>query len=287
MANELAVRYEVDGQEITLNPNVVLNYLIDDQNMANISQKEMARIIMTLKARNLNPFTGDVFIQPRKNKDGTVSCSMVTTKDFFTRRAESNPRYRGKKAGVTILSRDGRPVKRSGSAVYAELGEKLIGGWCEVYIEGHDEPEYAEVAISEYNQGYALWKTKPATMIRKVAVSQALREAFPSDFNGLYEPEEMGVDVSSDSNGSSNEPCEEDPLSDYWEACNDAKDLGITVDDPSDKMAGLFGWVRARFGKEPEQMDGKETAAAITHVRKIISDRKSLMEPTVVEVEGF
>ena len=34
-------------------------------------------------------------------------------------------------------------------------------------------------------------KQSPATMIEKVAVSQALRNAFPKDFEGLYTPEEM------------------------------------------------------------------------------------------------
>ncbi len=196
MANELSVAYEVDGTEITLSPAVVLSYLVDDQTMSQISNKEMAKVIMTCKARRLNPFTGDVFIQPRNDKKtGETRCSLVTSKDFFQRRANANPRYRGKAAGITVLSRDGRPVKRKGSAVYAELGEKLLGGWCEVHVEGRDEPEYAEVSLEEYSQGFALWKSKPATMIRKVAVSQALREAFPDEFNGLYEPEEMGVDT--------------------------------------------------------------------------------------------
>lgn len=193
MSNELAVKYEVDGEEISLNPAIVLNYLIDDVTMGNVSNKEMAKVIMTCKARKLNPFTGDVIVQPHRNKDGSVSCSLVTTKDFFTRRASSNPKFKGKNAGITVISHDGRPVKRKGSAVYKELGETLAGGWCEVFIDGHEVPEYSEVSLSEYNQGYALWRTKPATMIRKVAVSQALREAFPDDFNGLYEPEEMGV----------------------------------------------------------------------------------------------
>ena len=38
------------------------------------------------------------------------------------------------------------------------------------------------------------WKSKPATMIRKVALVQALREAFPDDFSGMYAGEEMGID---------------------------------------------------------------------------------------------
>ena len=35
----------------------------------------------------------------------------------------------------------------------------------------------------------------PATMIRKVALVQALREAFPSELSGMYDQSEMGVDV--------------------------------------------------------------------------------------------
>ena len=40
------------------------------------------------------------------------------------------------------------------------------------------------------------WKEMPATMIRKVALVQALREAMPQEFQGMYSPEEMPIDVS-------------------------------------------------------------------------------------------
>lgn len=293
MSNELAVQYKVDGEEITLNPGVVLNYLIDDKNMSNISNKEMARVIMTMKARNLNPFTGDVVIQPRKNKDGSVSCSMVTTKDFFTRRAEANPRYRGKKAGICVISHDGRPVKRQGSAVYHDLGERLIGGWCEVYIEGRDEPEYSEVSLSEYNEGYALWKTKPATMIRKVAVSQALREAFPNDFNGLYEPEEMGYETESKAKDeyleSISNAKDHELIDVLLDVLGEASELGILVDDPKNERNGLTGYIRCHFGKEPVELNENEATEAIDYINKIIGDKRILNQdsPEVVKVEDF
>ena len=35
------------------------------------------------------------------------------------------------------------------------------------------------------------WSGKPATMIRKVAVAQILKEAFPDENAGLYVPEEI------------------------------------------------------------------------------------------------
>lgn len=196
MTNELAVTYEADGSEVNLDPSVVLKYLIDPKQEVMISNKEMAKIIMTCAARKLNPYTGDVVITPFTGRDRVTTCSLIVTKDFFARRAANNPHYRGKEAGVCILSADGRPVKRAGSCVYKDLSEKLIGGWCRVFVEGR-EPEYVEVSLDEYNQHRNLWNTKPGTMIRKVAVSQALREAFPDDFNGLYEPEEMGIEENS------------------------------------------------------------------------------------------
>ena len=38
------------------------------------------------------------------------------------------------------------------------------------------------------------WSKKPATMIRKVAAVQALGEAFPQSFAGMYVAEEMGAE---------------------------------------------------------------------------------------------
>ena len=48
-----------------------------------------------------------------------------------------------------------------------------------------------EVALSEYDQGNAMWEAKPATMIRKVAKAQALRELYPGCFKNTYVSEEL------------------------------------------------------------------------------------------------
>ena len=40
------------------------------------------------------------------------------------------------------------------------------------------------------------WSGKPATMIRKVAKMQALREAFPEDLQGMYAAEEVDSGIS-------------------------------------------------------------------------------------------
>lgn len=193
MAN-LAKSYKAsDGQEITLTPAYVAQLVLGG-NVQNVPESEYARVIMTCAARGLNPLAGDVAVQPRWDKNrGCNILSVVPTKDYFQRRAAQHPDYMGKEDGVIVLSRDGRLVRREGCGVYEELGEKLLGGWCRVHVRGREVPEYKEVSLREYDQHMALWKSKPATMIVKVAKSHALREAFPNEFQGLYEPEEMGI----------------------------------------------------------------------------------------------
>ena len=81
-------------------------------------------------------------------------------------------------------------------------GETIIGGWAEVYRKDRSHSTRAEVSFEEYaarkKDGTlnSQWSKKPATMIRKVALVQALREAFPKTFGGMYSAEETGVDDS-------------------------------------------------------------------------------------------
>jgi hypothetical protein len=46
------------------------------------------------------------------------------------------------------------------------------------------------VDFKEYVQSFGVWKTKPATMIKKVAEAQGLRGAFQELFAGTYEESE-------------------------------------------------------------------------------------------------
>ena len=56
---------------------------------------------------------------------------------------------------------------------------------------GNTETTYMEVTLDEYSTGKSNWTAKPATMVRKVAVSQAFRAAFPNEYEGLYTEDEM------------------------------------------------------------------------------------------------
>lgn len=158
---------------------------VKDRLCPGIDDKELALVMGLCQAQHLNPFTRDVYII----KYGSAPASIVTGKEVFTKRAASNPDYEGMDAGVTVL-RDGVIERREGSAVFKAAGEQLVGGWARVYVKGR-RPQFEEVTLDEYSTGKSGWAKMPATMIRKVALVHALREAFPDDFQGLYCQEEM------------------------------------------------------------------------------------------------
>ncbi len=237
MTEALTRVYEADGQEIRLSPATITRYVLGGNQQ--VPEPEMAKAIMTCAARKLNPFAGDVHILPHwDSASGTTKLSVCPSIDFYQRRAMANPRFRGMKDGVTVIA-NGVMLKKQGCAVYEDLGEKLIGGWAAVYIDGYVDPVCCEVSMAEYDQHRALWKSKPATMINKVAKSQALRKAFPDEFTGLYEPSEMGLEETSTSvttmeppmecEATYEEPVEEDKRPAMWAEVADLKKAAISM----------------------------------------------------------
>jgi hypothetical protein len=104
------------------------------------------------------------------------------------KRAENDPLYDGFKAGL-ILGRDGEVVETEGSFMLKT--DTLLGGWCDVYRKDRKFPISAKVNLEEYHKSQATWNSMPKTMIRKVAIVQALREAFPTKLESLYTEEEI------------------------------------------------------------------------------------------------
>lgn len=155
-----------------------------------VTDKEIVLFMEMCAARGINPWEKEAYLIKYSAK---APASMVVAKDYFTKRAEANGESDGWEAGITI-EKDGEIQHIEGSAHYSGT---LIGGWARVYKKNRRVPYYAEVTMSEYQQkGFdgkpkANWLSMPATMIRKVALVQALREAFPAEFGGLYSAEEM------------------------------------------------------------------------------------------------
>lgn len=185
---------QTDTGEIKLSSAIVKNYLVAGG--GNITDQEVKLFIALCSAQKLNPFIKEAHLI----KYGTNPATMVVSKDVYQKRADKHPDYRGKKAGIIVLNQKGEIDYRVGTFYIPDV-ETLVGGWCEVYRKDR-EPERVEVSLNEYigrkkdGTVNSQWSGKPATMIRKVAVAQCLREAFSTEFQGLYIPEEMNVDES-------------------------------------------------------------------------------------------
>lgn len=185
--NALMTTFEANGNTVELDADTVRNYLTNGNGKA--TDQEVAMFINLCKYQGLNPFLREAYLIKYDDK---APASTVVGKDAFTRRAAQIPECKGWSAGVAVVTQKNEYQEREGTIVLP--GEKLVGGWCTVGREGWQNPFKATVNLSEYNTGKSMWAKMPATMIRKVAIVQALREAFPDKFQGMYDQSEMGAD---------------------------------------------------------------------------------------------
>ena len=188
------VEYKCGEETVKLSHSIVRNYLVNGN--GNVTDQEVVMFLNLCRFQHLNPFLREAYLIKFGNQPATI----VTGKDAITKRAMRNPKFAGQQAGVVIFHPDSGELEyRPGSLVIP--GEQLVGGWAKVYVKGYDIPIEAVVSYEEYvgttKDGVvnSQWSKKPATMIRKVALVQALREAFPEDLGGLYASEEMNIDL--------------------------------------------------------------------------------------------
>jgi len=162
----------------------ILNYLCP-----NATPKEAYIAVQVCKDRKLDPWDGSVhFI-----KYGNAPLTIVAGKEHFTKKAEANPQFDGFQAGIVVKTDAG--YEELEGTFYMD-GE-LVGGWAKVWRKDRKEPFVQKVRLSAFNTGKALWQKMPEVMVRKCALVQALREAFPGDLGGVYDSSEMGqaIDV--------------------------------------------------------------------------------------------
>ena len=280
MASEI-VKVETDTGTVELSGDVIRRTLCDNQN---VTDREVELFIGLCKAQRLNPFVKEAHIV----KYGDGPATMVVGKDVFTKRAQRNPRFKGLQAGLTFASH-GKLGRREGSMLLP--GEQVIGGWCTVYVDGYKEPMYDEVSFDEYagrkrdGSLNSQWASKPGTMIRKVAVVHALREAFPDDLGGLYDAVEMGVacdaqevaceveDVPDDP-----EPAE-DPRKALWEDVAALKRAALELGTSEE---GITSWMQANIrrddggAKPPNEYSPEDVARLRSFLEDNIADHEQM-----------
>ena len=172
--SKMEVSYlDLNDNEINLSPETVKKYIAPN---ANITNQEMAMFLKLCQHQRLNPFLREVYLI----KYGSAPASMVTGKETFLKRAKRDARYQGHKCTI-----EGKVPDMTATA--------------EVYVKDYQTPITCTVWYEEYvglkkdGTPTGMWASKPRTMLQKVALVQALREAFPDTFGGLYSQEEINT----------------------------------------------------------------------------------------------
>ncbi len=184
--------YESNGEKVKLSPAMVKRYLVSGG--GNVTDEEIMMFISMCRFQHLNPFLREAYLIKYGE---TQPATMVVGKDVFMKRARRHPEFTGLQAGIIVTDVESGVTDYREGTFYEKDIENLVGGWAKVFIRGYEVPFYASVPLDEYigrkknGEVNGQWASKPATMIRKVALAQALKEAFPEESAGLYAPEEI------------------------------------------------------------------------------------------------
>jgi len=146
---------------------------------------EVRMFLAICQQSGLNPFTKEVYGIKYSAKD---KIQIITSKDAFVKRAHAHPKFKGMVAGLIVL-REGKVEELVGSFMLPD--DILMGGWARVHLKDMEVPFEDKVSLDEYNKGRGTWNTLQKTMIRKVALVHALREAFPDYFSKVFDEAEM------------------------------------------------------------------------------------------------
>lgn len=176
------VVFEANGEEIKLTGHTVANYLT--RGNGQVTEQEIVMFINLCKFQKLNPFLNEAYLI----KFGQSPAQIVVSKEAFMKRAESHPQYAGQSAGI-IVERNGELVEIEGAVKASK--DILIGGWATIYRKDRERPTVVKISLEEFGKSQATWKDMPQNMIRKSAIVNALREAFPEHVGAMYSEDEV------------------------------------------------------------------------------------------------
>ena len=150
---------------------------------------EIVMFLKTCQSFALNPWVHEAYLV--KYKEGEPAAIIIAA-EAYLKASETCSEFDGLEAGIILRDSTGKLEFREGAFVADGEEKNLAGGYARVYRKDRQRPFYTAVNIKEC-QKYTkegkptrFWREMPATMVRKVALSRALREAFPTRLGGIY-----------------------------------------------------------------------------------------------------
>lgn len=152
-------------------PKQVTDEVIGDY-LSNLGNKLTAyhrkQFINICKQFNLSPFAREIYGIPYGD-----NFNIIVGYEVYLKRAETSGQLAGWRA-------------------WTEGEGQNIKGCVEISRKDWEKPFYHEVYLEEYDQKNSMWKSKPRTMIKKVAIAQGFRMAFPVELGGIpYTADEL------------------------------------------------------------------------------------------------
>ncbi len=139
----------------------------------NATEKELYMFVGIAKAYGLNPLKREIHFVKYGNSPGQVIVGYET----YIKRAERTGKLDGWKVWI---EKD-------------DIGEKAV---IEIYRKDFSYPFRWEVYRNEFDRKQSTWNTMRTFMLKKVAIAQGFRLAFPDDLGGMpYIPEELPTEV--------------------------------------------------------------------------------------------
>jgi len=237
------VEFEVNGEEVKLTGNTVKNYLV--RGNGEVSDQELVMYINLCKYQKLNPFLNEAYLV----KFGQQPAQIIVSKEAFMKRAENHPEYEGFAAGI-IVERDNELVEVEGAVKLSN--DKLIGGWAKIYRSDRKHPVTTRISLEEFSKGQATWKQMPLNMIRKSAIVNAQREAFPDALGALYTEDDADVTTSP---GSTEDQAKQEIKQN---ANTEVIDIDVEPNKPVDMETGEIKKEQPSVDQVAQDMDKKE-----------------------------
>lgn len=165
---------------LQLTPQIVKSYINKDATM-----QETTMFLNLCAKFKLDPFKREIYLI----KYGSTPATYVVGYEVYLKRADRSGKWAGMESGTT-----------------GSLESKDLKAWVKIHRKDWSLPLYHEVEYDEYVQKRydnqqqrkvptKFWAGKPKTMLKKVAISQGMRMAFPDELGGMpYTSEEMPVE---------------------------------------------------------------------------------------------
>ena len=163
-----ALAVKVEQKEMIITMEDIKKYIAPKA-----TDKELFMFMGISKSYGLNPFKREIHFV----KYGDNPASIIVGYEQYLKRAERTGQLDGWKCWME------------------DMGKETEKALIEIKRKDQSTPIKWEVFRNEFDKKQSTWKSMPTFMLKKVAIAQGFRLAFPDELGGMpYIPEEMPVD---------------------------------------------------------------------------------------------